>query len=183
MHTYIIGVGSNLGDRWQILAAAEESLLQSGIAILAKSKIYETEPIGGVADRQFLNAAWRCSSSDRPSSILRKLQAIETALGRLRHQHWGNRTLDLDILLWKHANDAMDQPSRRHEAEHPTIPHPRLLERPFALIPAAEVAPDWIHPYTGRTLKEEVARSRATATAVTLNLNLATPPNILDPGP
>lgn len=169
MHTYIIGVGSNMGDRSQMLSAAAESLLHAGIVILAKSAVYETDPVGGIADRSFLNAAWRCTSNDRPSEILRKLQAIETSLGRQREQRWGNRTLDLDILLWKHASDPINQPSRRHEAEHPTIPHPRLLERPFALIPAVDVAADWIHPYTGRTLEEELKNRQEKTSDVSRN--------------
>lgn len=156
MNTYVIGIGSNLGDRAQLLRAAEEELRRGGIVISAKSAVRETEPVGGVADRPFLNAAWLCLSPDMPSALLRKLQEIEAMLGRVREGRWGNRTIDLDVLLWKRNGDTAEQPTRRHEGEHPTIPHPRLLERPFALEPAAEVAPEWIHPYTGRSLREEV---------------------------
>jgi 2-amino-4-hydroxy-6-hydroxymethyldihydropteridine diphosphokinase len=156
MNTYVIAVGSNLGDRAQLLRAAEEELRHAGIVISAKSAVRETEPVGGAADRPFLNAAWLCLSPDMPSVLLRKLQAIEAMLGRVREERWGNRTIDLDVLLWKRQGDTAEQATRRHEGEHPTIPHPRLLERPFALEPAAEVAPDWIHPYTGRSLREEV---------------------------
>lgn len=169
-YLYVIGVGSNLGDRLEIIHQARRYISQLDIDILEQSSILETAPEGGIADRQFLNAAWLCACNDAPRAMLLKLQSIELKLGRNRDQRWANRTLDLDILLWKHHNDSLEQPSRRFTDDMLMIPHPRLLDRRFALQPAAEIAPDWIHPDSLRRLRDENTKSMANGS---LDLQLA----------
>jgi 2-amino-4-hydroxy-6-hydroxymethyldihydropteridine diphosphokinase len=83
-----------------------------------------------------------------------RLLAIETRLGRVREIKWGNRTIDLDLLMWR----AADGTTPTFEDEAVRIPHPYLLDRDFALVPAAAVAPTWVHPVSGLTLADEVAR-------------------------
>ena len=154
-HRYVLGVGSNLGDRAEVLRAAAALLPEFDLELIAHSSVFETAPEGGIADLPFLNAAWLCSCDDLPRALLAKLHRIERQFGRTREQVWGNRTLDLDILLWKQGDDSADDACRRYADDRLIVPHPRLLTRSFALKPAAEVAPDWIHPDSSRRLQHE----------------------------
>lgn len=132
---YAIGVGSNRGDRHAIIAAAT-TMLDDGITLIASSALHETAPVGGPSGQKpFLNAVWIIETTLGPHQLLHRLQAIETALGRARTVRWGSRTLDLDLLL---RADGL-------QISNPvlTLPHPRLAERAFVLVPLSEVAP-WL---------------------------------------
>lgn len=140
MADFVVGIGANLGDRLATLQTAVGRLSLLG-RLEAISALYETEPIGGPAQPLHLNAAVRLNSELAPLALLAALQRIELDLGRVRHERWGPRMIDLD-LLW---------------AEGPTvvlpaleIPHPRLHERVFALRPLLDVAPNATDPRTGR---------------------------------
>lgn len=138
-----LGLGSNIGDRLGHLQEAVELLdLRPGIRVDAVSSVYETDPVGGPEQDPFLNMAVRVATRRSPRRLLAACQAVEQALGRKRTVRWGPRTIDVDILLYGDRTIA----TRRL-----VVPHPRLTERPFALIPLMEVAPGTKLP-DGRSL-------------------------------
>jgi 2-amino-4-hydroxy-6-hydroxymethyldihydropteridine diphosphokinase len=128
-----IGLGSNLGDRFANLAAARDAIGKDAGKITALSAIYDTDPWGPVKQDNYLNQALRIDAVGRPRDLLEILLRIERALGRDRknEERYGPRVIDLDIL---YGDQAVDEPDL-------VIPHPRLAERAFALVPLAEIAP------------------------------------------
>jgi 2-amino-4-hydroxy-6-hydroxymethyldihydropteridine diphosphokinase len=143
----LIGLGSNLGDRQEYLERAI-ALLQAtpGVTNVVVSRSLETSPIGGPpGQREFLNAAARLSTTLTPLALLDVLLAIESQLGRTREVHWGPRTIDLDLLLF--GGEVIDSPRL-------TVPHPRLAERAFVLLPASEIAAEMRHPLRGLTIAQ-----------------------------
>lgn len=141
-HQCFIGLGSNLNDPIEQLDQAVTALQGAhGISLLAVSGYYETAPMGGPEQPHFVNAVVECSTDLTPLVLLQRLQAIENRQGRTRTEHWGPRTLDLDLLLYGDEEIA---------TETLTVPHPRLTERAFVLVPLADLAPDLI--VSGRPL-------------------------------
>ncbi|HWA71819.1 MAG TPA: 2-amino-4-hydroxy-6-hydroxymethyldihydropteridine diphosphokinase [Polyangiaceae bacterium] len=134
----VLGLGSNLGDRVARLDFAVARLSEIA-TIVAVSSLYETAPVGP-PQPHFLNAAVRLAWPRAAHELLSATLEIERLAGRERRERWGPRTLDLD-LLWIRG--------RCVDAEKLTVPHPRLHERPFALLPLLEVAPDAADPRTG----------------------------------
>ena len=136
----LIGLGTNLGDRRQVIAAAIELLSQRGIDVAAISSIVSSSAVGGPSGQpDYFNAVVRVEWNRSPLSLLERLQEIESALGRTRvgRERWGPRAIDLDLLL---CGDAIESsPELR-------LPHPLMVVRPFALVPACEIAPDALHP-------------------------------------
>lgn len=129
----LLGLGSNLGDRLGHLQAAVELLHADRLtSVEAVSSVYETQPVGGVPQEPFLNAAVRVATRRSPAGLLRLAHRAEQARKRQRGTRWGPRTLDVDLLLYSEVEVA---------ARRLVVPHPRLAERAFALIPAVEVAP------------------------------------------
>lgn len=152
MSAALIALGANQGNCRQTFQAAINGLAQIG-DVTAVSSFRDTTPVGGPADQpQFLNAAAILRTADSPQELWRKLHRLEQSLGRVRHEHWGPRTIDLDLLLY-------DQ--RELNSAELVIPHPRLAFRQFVLEPAAEIAGDWIYPINGWSLQRlcESARS------------------------
>jgi len=143
----VVGLGSSLGDRLGTIRLAVARLSRTpGVCVLRRSRAWENPPAGGVARRPFVNAAVLVSWEGDAPSLLARTQAIEEALGRRAgHARWADRAIDLDLLA---ADAVVDDPALR-------LPHPRLLERPFALVPAAEVAPEWI--VDGRSIRDRAA--------------------------
>jgi 2-amino-4-hydroxy-6-hydroxymethyldihydropteridine diphosphokinase len=141
----LISLGSNLGSRREIIEEALAKLRRSaGVLVTAASSLRETPPIGGPAGQGlFLNAAAVLDTSLQPESLLTLLQHIEDEAGRRREEHWGPRTLDLDLLLY--GEMVLSAPALE-------IPHPRMAWRRFVLEPAAEVAFDMRHPVIGWTM-------------------------------
>jgi 2-amino-4-hydroxy-6-hydroxymethyldihydropteridine diphosphokinase len=140
----VIGLGANLGDRLATLreAAARIDRIE-GVRVGARSRVYETAPVGGPPQPHFLNAAVLVECTLSPAALLEELLRIEVALGRVRGSgevRFGPRTLDLDI-LWIEGV-ALDEPRL-------TVPHPRLVGRAFALLPMLDVAPGATDPRTG----------------------------------
>jgi 2-amino-4-hydroxy-6-hydroxymethyldihydropteridine diphosphokinase len=143
----LIGLGSNLGDRRSILNGAIAELAATrGVEVRRVSSFRETAPVGGPPGQgSYLNAAALLETTLEPFDLLRILLAIETRFGRLRTVRWGERTLDLDLLLFA---------DRIIETSELTVPHPRLAERRFVLEPLTEIARGAIEPRTGRTVSE-----------------------------
>jgi 2-amino-4-hydroxy-6-hydroxymethyldihydropteridine diphosphokinase len=138
-----IGLGSNLGNSVATLESALTILAQTpGIQVLAHSPWYRTQPIGP-PQPDFCNGCAILAVQLTPQALLAVLLSIEAQLGRVREQHWGPRTLDLDLLLFDQF--ILDVPTLQ-------LPHPRLQERAFVLVPLADIAPDWIEPRSQRTI-------------------------------
>ena len=138
----VVGLGANLGDRIASLRAAV-ALLGAVSQIEATSRVYETKPVGGPPQGDFLNAAVCVVWSGAPDDLLDALLAIEAGLGRVRRERWGPRIIDLDVLWIEGLAFA---------SERLVVPHPRLLDRAFALVPLLEVVPGARDPRTGAAL-------------------------------
>ncbi len=135
-----LALGSNLGDSRAILETALETLDKTpGIALLSRSHWYQTAPVGP-PQPDYINGCALLLVQVTPQQLLETLLAVEAQFGRVRKERWGPRTLDLDLLLFD--NLILDAPALQ-------LPHPRMRERPFVLVPLAEIAPDWIEPVTG----------------------------------
>jgi 2-amino-4-hydroxy-6-hydroxymethyldihydropteridine diphosphokinase len=134
----LIGVGSNVGDRlaWLRFARSRIAALP-GTRVVARSAVYETAPVGGPPQPDYLNACLVVETDLPPAALMSELHEIEAAAGRARTTPNVPRTLDLDVLLI--GEDRLSGPEL-------TVPHPRFRERAFALIPAADVAGDWAIP-------------------------------------
>lgn len=142
MDSYLIAIGSNLGDRMHNIREAQALIAARVGKILKVSSIYETLPVGN-ANQCFLNGALICQSLfKQPKQILKILLDIERDLGRVRETHWGNRTIDLDLIL--HQNSEGSFPLV--QSKDLQIPHPRCTERDFVLVPACEIAGQWLLP-------------------------------------
>jgi 2-amino-4-hydroxy-6-hydroxymethyldihydropteridine diphosphokinase len=148
---FLIALGANLGDRAAALAAATAHIARDLGEVTAEAPVYRTAPVGA-ATQEFLNSALVCASELAPDEAMRRLLAIEAALGRVRRERWGDRIIDLDLLAWWPRGQAQCAP---HDSALVTLPHPRLLERDFALVPAAQVAGDWQLAPGGPTLADE----------------------------
>ena len=147
--TIYLGLGSNLGDREQTLRRAI-SRIGVFVEIVAISQWYETAPVGFLEQPDFLNFVAAARTRDSPRSILRIAMAVECSLGRPRRDHedgprYGPRAIDIDLLF--HGSTIIDEPDLR-------VPHPRLHERAFVLMPIADIDPALVHPELGRSMAD-----------------------------
>lgn len=147
IHTVYLALGTNLGDRRGNLAAAIQRLSEA-VEINTLSSLYETEPVGYLEQPQFLNMTCKGTTRLSPANLLKYTQAIEIALGRQRTFRNGPRPIDIDILMYDDL---------QIESGDLTIPHPRMAERAFVLAPLAEIAPEFIHPGSGKTMQQLLA--------------------------
>ncbi len=145
-HLAYVGIGSNLGDKIdQCQKAISEILAIHGHRLIAQSSFYKTRPVGFLAQDWFINGVIQIETNLEPLELLRKLKEIERKMGRKETVRWGPRLIDLDLLLYD------DLEMKTEELE---IPHPRLKERQFVLIPLVEISPNLIHPTFKKTMKE-----------------------------
>ena len=129
-----IALGSNLGDRQKNIDLAKGLFKENKIKILKESSVIETDPVGGPKQDKYLNAVVKTETLLSPFELLKTLLAIENKLGRTREIKFGPRTIDLDILLYG---------NRKINSEELIVPHPRMLQRDFVLIPLNEIEPLW----------------------------------------
>lgn len=140
-----IAIGSNLGDKEKNLRRALLLLTQQGVEVVRVSSFLSTEPYGVTDQPQFLNAVACVRTSLAPLALLDVLLATELAMGRVRLRHWGERNIDLDLLLYEDV--VLDTPRLR-------LPHPDMQNRDFVLLPLAEIAPELKHPMLQKTIYE-----------------------------
>jgi 2-amino-4-hydroxy-6-hydroxymethyldihydropteridine diphosphokinase len=143
--TAYLGLGSNLGDRLGNLQAAVDALgAARGVRPEASSRVWETAPVGGPPQPDYLNAVVRIDTDRAPGELLRACRDVEDGLGRVRTERWGARTIDVDVLLYD--DESVDTPEL-------TVPHPRLASRAFVVLPLLELDPELRLP-DGRRLVE-----------------------------
>ncbi|HEV7761796.1 MAG TPA: 2-amino-4-hydroxy-6-hydroxymethyldihydropteridine diphosphokinase [Acidimicrobiales bacterium] len=132
-----LGLGSNLGDRRQHLRDAVDTLSDpdAGLGFVAVSPIYETDPVGGPDQDRYLNLVVELDTACSPRELLAICHRLESAAGRVRVEHWGPRTLDVDVLWIEGVT--LDEPDL-------VVPHPRMWERRFVLAPLRDLAPDLV---------------------------------------
>lgn len=153
-----IGLGSNLGDRNRNLNQAIDQIrLIPQTKLITVSRFHETDPVGGPPQGKFLNGAAMLETALPPQDLLNAILAIETQLGRpASREKWGPRVIDLDLLSY--GDQILHLPGLE-------IPHPRMKERPFVLIPLAEIAPEWKHPVLNKTALELLHDAHRTASS------------------
>lgn len=129
-----LGLGSNLGDRLSNLERAVELLAaQPGVRVVRSSRVYETDPVGGPPQPEYLNAVIEVATDRPPRELLEACSAVEDTLGRVPTERWGPRAIDVDVLTY--GDETIDDPDL-------TVPHPRMHERAFVIVPLTELDVD-----------------------------------------
>jgi 2-amino-4-hydroxy-6-hydroxymethyldihydropteridine diphosphokinase len=145
-----LSLGSNLGDRAQNIARSIEALAARGIRLMKQSSLYETEPVELRAQEWFLNSVIEVETNKTPQELMQQVLEIERGMGRIRTAPKGPRIIDMDILLY--GSKTVREPNL-------VIPHPRMADRRFVLVPFAEIAPDAVHPTYKKTIAELLAET------------------------
>ena len=140
-----IALGSNLGDKASNMKEALQRLAQRGVTVCKVSDFMATRPYGVTDQPDFLNAVAEIKTDNSPTELLRVLLQVEQEMGRKRIRHWGERNIDLDLLLYDER--IIDLPDLQ-------VPHPDMQNRDFVLRPLAQIAPDTVHPVLRKTIKQ-----------------------------
>ena len=161
----LLALGANLahpryGPPENTLEAALEALREGGVGVPARSRWYRSAPVPASDQPWFVNGVAALETRLAPADLLARLHAVEAAFGRTRGRRNEARVLDLDLLAY---HDRVSGPG-----ESPVLPHPRLAERAFVVLPLAELAADWRHPVSGLSATELAARLDPAETAVPL---------------
>jgi 2-amino-4-hydroxy-6-hydroxymethyldihydropteridine diphosphokinase len=148
-----VGIGANLpssfGGPRATCDRAVEALIESGIDVFARSRSYESAPVPKSDQPWYVNGVAALKTDEKPAELLRLLHGIETRFGRVRRERNEARVLDLDLLAYHDLVNPGPEP--------PILPHPRLRERAFVLLPLAELAANWRHPATGEAISDLIA--------------------------
>ncbi len=152
MKKVFVGLGSNLGDRKKhIINAINRINACKGMSVVNKSGFYETKPVGGPSQPDFINCVLELKTGNKPHKLLKEFKEIEFELGRRPGVRWGSRVIDIDILLYENEVVKVDDLK---------IPHENMHERFFVLEPLCEISPESRHPVLKKTIHELLEKLR-----------------------
>lgn len=162
-------ISSAIGSSAEIILNATHDVAELGLEIVKASRFFNTPGFPAGAGPDYINTVVHCRTEQHPNTVLEKLHQVEHDYGRTRDVRWGNRTLDIDLIAMGELvlpdmetyREWLELPVEAQKTRAPEqliLPHPRLQDRAFVLVPMCDVAPDWCHPVTGLTTVEMLAK-------------------------